>query len=549
LSARLRLSRLAAAATGLVLLASAAACSSSGDAAGGAAPAAGNPVSGGEVTYLVDQTQLTLDPGVSPTTVTGLIGRTIFDSLVVQSGPTEFKPWLATKWDLSADGREYTFTLKSGVKFTDGTPFDAAAVKATLEHIVDPATKSQYAASLIAPFESATVVDPSTVKVTLKQSFRPFLQALSTPYLGIQSPKALALPAAEYKPVGTGPFSFVSWEQQKDVTLTRNPDYTSAPPNASHTGPAYLQTLKFNYVPEDATRYGALTSGQVQGTASVPPNRIGSLQSNDKFRVLKTELPGVNYNLYLNTKNGPTSDPLVRQALQAAVDIPALVNTVYAGQYTAARNALSPTTPDYDKAAESSLQAFDVEKAKSLLDQAGWTATNADGIRTKDGQELKLSWPFLALINRDQRDVLGQAIQAEAKKVGINIDRPNLDAGTYGDSVLKGNYQILDASNTRADADILRFSFASDQTFAQGGANVSQSSSPELDGWLNEGARTTDAAVAARDYAQAQAEVLKNGYLLPGYVMTTFVGVSSALQGVSFDTQGIAQFYGAWLAK
>lgn len=546
MSARKPLIRLAAAAAGVILLATGAACSSN-DTSGGDG-GGGDPVSGGEVTYLVDQTQLTLDPAVSPATVTGLVSRTIFDSLVVQSGPTEFTPWLASKWAVSADGREYTFDLKSGVTFTDGTPFDAAAVKATLDHVVNPASKSQYAASLIAPFESATVVDDLTVKVTLSRPFRPFLQALSTPYLGIQSPKALALPPAEYKPVGTGPFAFVSWAQQKDITLTRNPGYTSPPANAPHTGAAYLQTLKFNYVPEDTTRYGALTSGQVQATASVPPNRVGSLQSNGKFRVLRTELPGVNYNLFLNVKAGPTGDPLVRQALQAAIDVPALVGSIYAGQYTPARNVLSPTTPDYDDAAAAALQGFDPAKAEDLLDKAGWTGKNEAGYRTKDGQELTLTWPFLALINRDQRDVLGQAIQAEAQKVGIRIDRPNVDAGTYADSVLNGTYNILDSSNARADADILRFMFASGSTFAKGGANVSLSDSPQLDGWLDEAAATSDTAVAAQNYALAQADVLKNGYLLPGYVPTSLVGTTSALQGITFDPQGIAQFYGAWLA-
>jgi peptide/nickel transport system substrate-binding protein len=545
MSQRTRSRRFAAAAIGLILLATSAACATSGPSGGSAS---GDPVSGGEVTYLVDQTQLTLDPAVSPATVTGLVTRPIFDSLVVQAGPTRFEPWLASRWDVSPDGREYTFALRSGVRFTDGTPFDAAAVKATLDHVVDPASKSQYAASLIAPYQGSTVVDDLTVKVSLSRPFRPFLQALSTPYLGIQSPRALAVPPAEYKPVGTGPFAFVSWEQQKDITLTRNPDYTSPPANAPHTGAAYLQTLRFNYVPEDATRYGALTSGQVQAIAAVPPNRVGSLQSDRRFSVLKTELPGVNYNLFLNAKTGPTSDPLVRQALQAAIDVPALVGSIYAGQYAAARNVLSPTTPDHDQAAAAALQAYDPAKAGALLDQAGWTGRNAEGYRTKDGQELTLTWPYLALINRDQRDVLGQAIQAEARKAGIRIDRPNLDAGAYSESVLNGTYNILDSSNARADADILRFMFASGSTFAKGGANVSLSDSPQLDGWLDEAATTSDAAVAARDYALAQADVLKSGYLLPGYVPTSLVGTTSALQGVTFDPQGIAQLYGAWLA-
>ena len=140
------LRRLALSAAGLTLLPTAAACSSSDSADSGSE----KPVAGGQVTYLVDQTQLTLDPAISPATVTGLIDRNIFDSLVAQTGPSEFKPWLAENWSISPDGRIYTFALKKGVKFTDGTAFDANSVKTTLDHVVDPKTKSQYAASLIA---------------------------------------------------------------------------------------------------------------------------------------------------------------------------------------------------------------------------------------------------------------------------------------------------------------------------------------------------------------------------------------------------------------
>lgn len=127
----------------IVLLA---ACSSSNESSTNATD--DQPARGGEVTYLVDQTQLTLDPAVSPAEVTGLITRNIFDSLVVQAGPTTFEPWLAEEWSVSKDGLTYTFDLKEGVTFSDGTPFDAAAVKATLDHVVDPKTKSQFAASL-----------------------------------------------------------------------------------------------------------------------------------------------------------------------------------------------------------------------------------------------------------------------------------------------------------------------------------------------------------------------------------------------------------------
>ena len=259
MSASWILPRVATAVGALALMTTVAACGPSDD---GPKAAGDKPVSGGTLTYLVDQTQLTLDPGVSPAEVTGLIDRNIFDSLVVQAGPTEFKPWLAEKWTVSGDGLTYTFQLKRGVTFSDGTPLDATAVKTTLDHIVDPKAKSQFAASFIAPYKRSTVVDDSTITIELSRPFRPFLQALSTPYLGIQSPRALKAPAAEYTPIGTGPYAFVSWTQQKDVTLKRNPGYTSPPANAAHTGAPYLETLKFNYVTEDATRYGALKSGQ-----------------------------------------------------------------------------------------------------------------------------------------------------------------------------------------------------------------------------------------------------------------------------------------------
>ncbi|TYB42642.1 ABC transporter substrate-binding protein, partial [Microbispora tritici] len=194
----------------------------------GRAGAAG-PVAGGTLTYALAGTQVSLDPAVAATAVTGLIDRNIFDSLVVQTGPATFGPWLATKWAVSGDGRTYTFTLRDGVTFHDGTPFTAEAVKATLDHVVDPATKSAYAASLIAPYEKSRVVDDHVVEVTLKRPFTPFLQALSVPYLGIQSPAALAKPVADYRPVGTGPFSYVSWEKDKRVTLSKNAAYASPP--------------------------------------------------------------------------------------------------------------------------------------------------------------------------------------------------------------------------------------------------------------------------------------------------------------------------------
>ncbi|MFG1879087.1 ABC transporter substrate-binding protein [Sphaerisporangium sp. NPDC049003] len=510
--------------------------------------ASGGPVPGGTLRYAIAGTQVSLDPAVAATAVTGLIDRNIFDSLVVQTGADRFGPWLAKEWKVSADGTTYTFTLREGVRFHDGTPLTAEAVKASLDHVVDPATKSAYAASLIAPYRRSTVVSDLVVEVTLARPFTLFLQALSVPYLGIQSPAALRKPVAEYRPVGTGPFSYVSWEKDKRVTLKKYAGYTSPPAGASHQGAAYLDGLDFEFVSEDATRYGALTSGQVQGIAGVPPVDAGALKSLPGFSLGVRETPGLNYNLYLNQTRGPLRDLAVRRALSASVNVEQLVENIYFGYYKAVKNPLSATTAAYDPGAEQALSSYDPAKARRLLDEAGWKQTGEDGYRVKDGKELTLTWPYWAEGNKEQRDVLAEGIQAQAKLVGIKIDRPAVDTGAFvSEYLIGGEYDLVDVSFARPTPDVLRFAFASGNTYAKAGGNVALVSSPEIDHWVQEAAETADPATAARDYAAVQREVLDKAYVLPLYTPVQLNGFSDRVGGVAFDVQTYPTFHSAWL--
>jgi peptide/nickel transport system substrate-binding protein len=524
--------------------------SSSVTSSNAASHSGGTPVSGGTLTYAIDGAQLTLDPGVSQSAVTGLIDRNIFDSLVVQTGPNSFGPWLASRWTVSPDGKTYTFYLRAGVKFQDGTPFNAAAVKATLDHIVNPATKSAYAAALIKPYAGATVENNLTVQIHLSQPFSPFLQALATPYLGIQSPKALAKPVAEYVPVGTGPFKFVAWPQRQNVDLVRNSDYTSPPSNATHTGNAYVSKLDFDIVQEDATRYGALTSGQVSGIGDVPAIDVKTLTGTSGFYVQTDNVPGLNYMLFFNGASGPLSNVLVRRALSAAIDVKQLVQSIYFGQFDPATGVLSPSTGDYSAAAASSLAAYDPAKAEQLLNEAGWSKTDAAGYREKDGQQLTVVWPYPVALNKQNRDVLADGIVADAKKVGIDITRPTVDLGTLV-SELAGTkgWSIADAAFARPSPDGLRFAFASSQTYAKGGANVVGLDSAQVDAWLSQATSTTSPAVAGAAYAKVQAYVLANAYVLPLYTPNLISGYSTKVHGVGYDAQANPLFYDAWLAR
>ena len=209
-------------------------------------------------------------------------------------------------------------------------------MKATLDHAVDPATESRYAAGLIAGYQATEVVDPHTAVVRLDRPNASFLQALSAPYLGIQSPKALrGDPAGRCdKPVGSGPFSFVRWEKKVGVELSRNPDYAWPPKDAGHTGPARLDSLRITFVPEDTVRIGTLTSGQVQAVASVPPGRAKTL-GGTVLKLLKAESPGPPYNhlpqpLRAGHRPWPTSGSARRCAARPRPR-PAPVKAVYFG--------------------------------------------------------------------------------------------------------------------------------------------------------------------------------------------------------------------------
>jgi peptide/nickel transport system substrate-binding protein len=541
--------RLSALACGVVLpvLLTAACHSSSGSSAHPSdAP---SPVNGGTLTYATDQLPDCLDPAFSPRDVVGVIDRQIFDSLVAAGPDGTFKPWLATSWKISPDRTTYTFTLRTGVTFQDGTPLNAAAVKTSLDHVVAKATHSEYAASLLGPYTGATVVNPTTVALHLSAPFEPLLQALSTPYLGIQSPKSLT-GAAESTlcghPVGTGPFSFVSWTKPTSIALKKNPAYKWAPRGAANSGAARLNAVTVQFATKDASRFGSLTSNQSDVIDNVPPSDVSALKADKNLGLISKQQPGAVYAIGLNTAKGPLSDVRVRQALLRAVNLDELVKSVFFGQYARAWSLLSPTTTDYDASLQKSW-TYDPAAANKLLDQAGWTGRDSSGYRTKDGKSLVLRWPSSGPLQG--RATLAQGIQAEAKKVGIHIDYVNEDTGKYTNDLIAVNLDLIDSSFVRNEPDILRHFYESKQTVFNGGANVFKLHVPQLDKWLDGAAASDDAAVRKQDYTRAQQYIVRNALALPVYVPTVLLGHRATVHGITLDPTGIPLFQGVWKAR
>ncbi|MET9262095.1 ABC transporter substrate-binding protein [Amycolatopsis sp. NPDC004079] len=505
---------------------------------------AGSAGAGGDrLVFGTGQLPQCLDPQVSPQDIVATIDRNIFDSLVVLTADGRFEPWLATGWNISPDGLLYTFRLREGVRFHDGTSLDAAAVAATLDHAVSPDTKSQYAASLIDAYDRSEVISPTEIGIRLKRRSAPFLEALSTAYLGIQSPTSLRVNKGSLcgKPVGSGPFSFRSWEKNSAIELDRNSAYGWAPANARHNGPALIPGITIRLISENASRFGALTSGQADIIDQVPPANIPSLKRFDTLRHVRTQSPGFVSAVVFNTVRGTLADERVRKAMLRAIDVGSLVRSVYFGQFDRAWSPLSPTTPGYDRGVEGSWP-YEPAEANRLLDDAGWTGRDAEGYRTKNGRRLTLRWSYAATYQSGMITT-AQGVQAEVKKVGIALDCTAEDTGTFGRLLDAGAIDMFATSFNRADPDILNFFLQGGKTRAAGGGNFFAQSYPELDRWLAAGNVELDPAARADAYAMAQRFVLDHALVLPLSVPAALVGYARRVHGLTADPVGFPLFY------
>ncbi|GAA3849510.1 ABC transporter substrate-binding protein [Saccharothrix violaceirubra] len=499
------------------------------------------PKTGGTLTFATDADPGCLDPHQSPLAASQLVTRGVVDSLTAQD-PTslEIRPWLAEKWTANPDATAFTFTLLSGVTFSDGTPLDAAAVKANFDRIVDPATKSLLAAGLLAGYAGTTVDDPRTVTVKFSAPNASFPQAASTAFLGIQSPAAFAAgpEALCRKPVGSGPFTVGERAAQQDITLTKRENYGWGPETAKNRGAAYLDQVTIKVVPENGVRTGSVRTGQVDAVANVPPKDVDALKAAGVEVAAKAQ-PGIAYSINLNGNRAPFTDVKVRQAIAKAVDTDQLVNALYQGKYPRAKSVLTNATPGYAEVLGTA--QFDQAGANRLLDEAGWTR-QADGVRAKDGNPLAVEWAYVSPA-REQRDLLAQAVQQQLKAVGVDVKLTPLPAGEVVAKGARGEWQVGDISFVRADGDVLRTVLTAPRVGAP--AVVA----PEVPGLLSAAASTVDQGVRSTNYGKVQRSIVELATSVPVYDPTYLLGTGKAVHDLGFDPQGLPAFHQAWVSR
>ncbi|MGW4906262.1 ABC transporter substrate-binding protein [Streptomyces sp. NPDC004270] len=512
------------------------ACGSGDDGSGGGS---GQAKSGGTLTFAVGSDAGCVDPQQVGSNDTIYSVRQIVDSLTDQDPKTgKIVPWLAKSWDISADATTFTFHLRSGVTFSDGSKLTAQVVKDNFDAVPDLGALGTLAEGYLSGVKSTTVVDPLTVKVAFKQPNAQFLQATSTHSLGIESSASVKkTPQQKCSDgvVGSGPFVLKQYVQNQSVTLDRRTGYDWGSSLWSKKGEAYLDKLVFKVVPEAGVRAGSLQSGQVDVISSVGKANEAALKGG-QVALRSRANPGVVFGLGLNNSRPLLKDTKVRQAILAAVDRKQIADTVFPTGTQPATSILAHTTPDYtDLSADLTL---DAAKAKSLLDEAGWKA-GGDGIRTKDGKKLTLTITWFPNSATNQPAL--ELVQQQLKAVGIDVVLKQLPVTQFATTLQSGDFDVVWGNTTRADPDILRSSFSTQL------ANFYHLPASSLDTALSAQAATTDTAKRKQLVAEAQQLIVRNAYDVPVVELQTQLGVSDKVHDLTFDSGSRVQLHDTWV--
>ncbi len=354
-------------------------------------------------------------PHLDPTSaaagaIDSVVYSNVFEGLTRFGPDGSVNPGLAESWEISEDGKTYTFNLRTGVKFHDGTDFEATDVVFSLDRArAEDSTNAQKA--LFEGIESVEAVDATTVKVTLKNPQGNFLFDMAWGDAVIVAPESIE--NIKTNPVGTGAFTFTDWKQGDSITITKNPDYWGTP--------AMLEEATFKFISEPTAAFGAMMAGDVDAFYSYPaPENLAQFEADPRFKVLSGNTEGETI-LAINNKMEPFNDVRVRKAVSLAIDRQAIIDGAMFGYGTPIGSHFAPHNPDYvDLTANS---AYDPEAAKALLAEAGYP----------DGFETTLKLPPPSYARRG-----GEIIAAQLREIGIETEISNLEWAQWLEQAFRG---------------------------------------------------------------------------------------------------------------
>ncbi|WP_454116786.1 TIGR04028 family ABC transporter substrate-binding protein [Microbacterium aurum] len=541
-----------AAASAVAVAALVVGCSSGGGTP--ASTAAGEPKTGGTLTYLEPQAWGTLYPPSAGFYPNGGLVNNITDRLLYQNPETlELEPWIATDYTVNDDATEYTFDLRTDVTYSDGTPLTAENVVKNIDLYGKGDTDRALPVSeAINNYDHGEVVDADTVVFRFTAPSPGFAQAVSTINSGLLSDATLDRTSEQFGPgnateiIGSGPFVISAEEIGTKTSVKAREDYDWAPASLEHQGRAYLDGIDYVVAAEDSVRVGTVVAGQADIARQIEaPDEAQFTASGLSLVAASTN--GVNNGLSFRFREPRLSDIRVRQAIIAGIDRQQIVDTLFTENYPLATGALAKTALGYVDT--SSYYAYDPDKASELLDEAGWTL-GSDGVREKDGQKLTLT--FNEALPQPRSKEVVTLIQEQLGRIGIDVelyagDQAAQTAASADQSVV----QVYHSMVGRADFDVLKSQYFSKNrntllNFSKADGSVGDQ---ELDTLLQAIASepTTEERTAAS--AAAQQYLAENAYILPIFEEPQVFGLTAKVQGFATESVGRPSFYSTWLAN
>ncbi len=451
-----------------------------------------------------------LDPADITDAESAQVCRNLYDTLV-QYGPDsmDIEPALATSWEVSEDRKVWTFRLREGVTFHDGTAFNAQAVQQNFERQMKPDHPLRYPGNKFSywtdiwgspsKLTQVEVVDELTVKLHLSEPMAPFLQNLAMPFFAIVSPTALAEHQVDFfrNPVGTGPFQFVEWQPEQRLVVSANPDYWGGAPA--------LQEVVFKPVKESTSRQLQLEKGAVHLITGLLVENVADLEASPATTVI-TE-PGMNVGFVaINTREKPFDDPRVRQAVNLAIDRHTIVTELYQGLAELANCPLPPAL--WGREAELSY-GYDPVKAKELLAKAGYP----------EGFSTELVYMTSPRDYFPEPKMMAEVLGSMLGKVGIEAELTAVDWSVYLDEVSRGVYPLALAGwiGDHGDPDnYLAILFDSDNVdLERGGTNLCLYANESVDRWLGQARLASSQEEREPLYRQVQQQIFKDAPWLP----------------------------------
>ena len=510
---------------------------SSGDAKGVApqskdqAACKAGPVKGGTLTYARSQETL----GLNPIAIRNGNGDIFADALIYQ-GLVEYDPQgsskivgaVSDKWDVSADGKTYTFHLRKGVKFSNGDPVTAEDVKFSLDRFGDPDI-NQVLGNLVAGYGSSAILAPDSFQITLKQAVPSFLDNIAV-FPAFIVPKKLVETQGESfwkKPVGSGPYAVKNFVGGSRLELTKNNYFWQA-------GKPYINDVTFNFATDSNARILALDSGEAQMADGIEPSQFKKVNSNPKLG-LKGE-PGPQWiGLYLNEKTKALADKKVRQAINTVLDRAAMNKQIFGGLASVPNSIFAQLRYD---ASTSEIPAFkaDLAKAKKLMSESGFP----------NGFSTTLTFPA----GTEFFNQVSLAVQQELAQIGIKLKLTKTDPATMADDWRAETFGISfvfpGVSSDVAVPDEYAVFYADpsiNNAFHTSWKNAA------IEAKVKTFISTPDDASRAKQWPVIQAAFNDELPALNLLNLPFFVAHSTSVCGTGVNAMGIDQLQNAWIVK